>query len=94
MAQRQSLLENGPQYAAALASFAGNPLATKASAIVHQVTLLPPDHATVTYDVLLSGTPALQGAAGQAVLQDGVWKVTDQSFCSLVTLAGKVPGCS
>ena len=50
--------------------------------------------ATVTYDILVSGTPELKNQTGTAVLQGGTWKVGVTSFCGLLTLenAGKTSG--
>jgi hypothetical protein len=47
----------------------------------------------VTYDILLAGKPALTHQTGQAVHQDGTWKVGDASFCALLALEnrGKAP---
>jgi len=61
------------------------------------VTLASSTQATVDYTITVSGTPMLAGQKGTAVLQSGVWKVSDSSFCSLAMLqsGGKpVPGCS
>jgi len=96
LADREALLENGPSYAAALITRSKDPLQAQASATVTSVALTAADRATVTYDVSLNGAVALPGAQGEAVRQGGVWKVSAQSFCSLVTLgaASPVPGCS
>jgi hypothetical protein len=40
--------------------------------------------AAVTYDLTADGTAVAKGAAGDAVFQDGMWKVGDQSFCGLL----------
>lgn len=95
IAERATLLENGSQYVAALTQRSKDPLQAQASAKVTTVEVTGPDRATVTYDVSLNGNVALPGAQGVAVLQDGVWKVSAQSFCSLVSLGatGPVPGC-
>lgn len=96
IAEREALLENGSQYVAALTERSKDPLQAQASAKVTAVEVTGPDRATVTYDVSLNGNVALPGAQGVAVLQEGVWKVSAQSFCSLVSLGapGPVPGCS
>jgi len=96
LADREALLEDGPSYAAALITRSKDPLQAQASAKVTAVVLTASDRATVTYDVLLNGTVALPGAQGEAVQQGGIWKVSAQSFCSLVTLGATspVPGCS
>jgi len=94
--QREALLENGPTYEQALIERSKDPRQATASAKVKLVELTPPDSATVTYDVYLGDTLALPDAQGFAVLQDGVWKVSGESFCALMTLASTdpVPGCS
>lgn len=95
IAEREALLENGSQYVAALTQRSTDPLQAQASAKVTAVQVSGPDRAAVTYDVSLNGNVALPGAQGVAVLQDGVWKVGAQSFCSLVSLGatGPIPGC-
>ena len=94
--QREALLENGPSYEQALIQRSQDPRQATAKAKVKSVELTPPDRATVTYDVYLGDTVALPDAQGFAVLQDGVWKVSGESFCALMTLASTdpVPGCS
>jgi len=72
-------------------------LAATASAKVNSVTVTSPTQATVKYDILISGTPALSGQTGVAVLENGTWKVGDASFCALLGIAngGKAPSvCS
>jgi len=79
----------------ALVLRAQDPLMQQASATVKLVTLTGPDQAMVSYDVLLSGKVALADAQGTAVLQDGVWKVSVESFCALISLGATeaIPGC-
>ena len=42
--------------------------------------------ATVSYNITLGGATALSNQTGTAVYQDGIWKVGDVSFCSLIKL--------
>lgn len=88
-----SLLQNGQTFAAVINAQNSSSLASGASSTVSAVTLESPTQAKVTYSVLLGGTPALKNQPGVAVLQGGVWKVGDQSFCALLTLenSGKAP---
>jgi hypothetical protein len=86
VAQRIALLQNGSQFSSVITSQAGSPLATAASAKVTHVTLTGTSQASVGYNILLSGKTALAGQTGEAVYQDGVWKVGDTSFCALLTL--------
>ncbi|HUC58087.1 MAG TPA: hypothetical protein VMA95_11850 [Streptosporangiaceae bacterium] len=93
--QRVALLQNGSQFESIIQSQEGSPLASQASAKVTHVTLTGTSQASVSYDILLKGKTALGGQTGEAVYQDGVWKVGDTSFCGLLTLEGtKLPsGC-
>ena len=94
LAQRQAALENGTNYEAALIAASKNPFYAEASAKVSKVQLTGPTQAAVTYDVLVSGSVKLANSTGTAVLQGNVWKVSDQSFCGLVTIAiPNIPGC-
>lgn len=92
--QRVSLLEDGSQFQSVIQAQAGGGLASQASAKVVKVTINSPSQATVKYDILLNGTPALSNQTGTAVYQDGTWKVGVTSFCGLLTLenGGKTSG--
>jgi hypothetical protein len=92
--QRATLLEDG--FRPALVARAGDPLQSQASARVTGVMLTAPDRATVVYDLLLGGKPAVSGSQGVAILQGGIWKVSGATFCGLVTLdfKGPIPGCT
>lgn len=84
VSERQSLLENGSQFPAATLAPTG--LAAEASAKVLSVSAVTPSDATVTYNILLGTSVALPNQTGQAVYQDGTWKVGSASFCSLLKL--------
>lgn len=92
-AKKISLLQNGQKFAAVIEAQARSGLAKSASAKVTAVSVTSPTKATVTYDILLAGKPALTNQTGQAVYQDGTWKVGDASFCALLALenGGKAP---
>ncbi len=93
VAKRISLLQNGSAFASIIKSQASSSLASSATSSVSAVTVESPSQASVTYSILVDGTPALKNQPGVAVSQDGVWKVGDQSFCALLTLEnnGKAP---
>jgi hypothetical protein len=63
---------------------------------VTKVTFTSPTQASIIY-ALLNGTTTLLGAAnGTAVLDGGTWKVSEATFCTLVTLGNgskPVPSC-
>jgi hypothetical protein len=82
--KRIQLLENGSTFSAAVAAFAGSPLASAVSSKVDSVTVTSPTQATVKYDLTAGGQSVESNATGTAVLQDGTWKVGDDVFCGLL----------
>jgi hypothetical protein len=86
VARRVQLLQNGPVFAPVIRAQAGSTLASTATAQVTKVTVVSPAQAKVTYSILVGGTPELKNQAGVAVLQDGIWKVGDASFCGLLAM--------
>ncbi|WP_370153509.1 hypothetical protein [Streptacidiphilus sp. EB129] len=90
------LLQNGAMLQPVIAGFNGNPLAAKATVTVLTVTFTSATTADVTFNLCESGTPALPGAAGKAVLETGTWKVADATLCTLVAMNNggtAAPGC-
>lgn len=87
-AQKIPLLENGQQFAQTIQAQAQSPLAKSTAAKVSSVKVTSPTTATVKYSILLGTQVALAGQTGQAVLQNGVWKVSAQSFQALLALEG------
>jgi hypothetical protein len=92
--QRIALLQDGQQFASVIHSQSGSGLAALATAKVTHVTVNSPTMATVSYEILISGTPQLKNQTGVAVNQNGTWKVGVASFCGLLILenAGKTSG--
>jgi hypothetical protein len=86
VSKRVALLEDGQTFASIIQAQAGSTLESEASAQVTQVALTSSTQARVNYSILLAGQPALPNQHGDAVLQDGVWKVGISSFCALLTL--------
>ncbi len=83
-----AMLENGDTYAKQLDTNAASPMAAQSSAQVTSIKLTSDTGATVTYTILLNGQPALPNVTGEAVKQDGQWKVSAKSFLSLLALQG------
>ncbi|MFI6444072.1 hypothetical protein [Kitasatospora sp. NPDC050543] len=96
LADKAALLQNGDQLAPALQGFAQDPRVGQVKAQVTGVTFTSPTDATVTYSLSLQGTVVEPSATGQAVLDNGTWKVSRSSLCGLVAQSGNtaVPGCS
>lgn len=90
-AEKISLVENGEAFADTINAQAESPLAKSASATVTNVDLDAPGHATVVYTISMNGQPALVDQMGEAVQVDGQWKVSQASFCALLTLEGNPP---
>lgn len=90
-AQKIALVENSPAFADTINAQAESPLTMGATATVSKVDLDAPGHATVTYTVLVNGQPVLPDQIGEAVEVDGSWKVSQTTFCELLTLQGNPP---
>ncbi|MGD0219382.1 MAG: hypothetical protein ABSC73_02810 [Acidimicrobiales bacterium] len=94
-AKKETLLQNGKAFAAFLAAQAKTAQARSTTVKVTKVKLTSKTGARVTYTIYLGGTPVEPNAVGTALLQDKVWKVSDASFCALVSLEGAAPkACS
>lgn len=89
--QKTALLQNGQQFSQTIDAQAQSPTAKQTSANVSNVDLNGSDKAIVTYSINENGQPELKNQTGQAVLENGTWKVSDASFCSLLQLSGSVP---
>ena len=91
-ATKVSLLQNGQAFTQYVQAQSQSPTAQSTTASVANVSLHSDNKtATVTYTISQGGTPVLQNQTGQAVLENGVWKVSDASFCQLLQLSGNVP---
>lgn len=90
-----ALLQDGPAFSKVIESQATSPLARSVASKVSKVTLgHPPTEATVVYTITIGGKPALTNVKGEAVLQNGTWKVSVPSFCALLALEGvSMPAC-
>jgi hypothetical protein len=85
-AAKTALLQNGQQFATVITAQASSPLAKSTQAKVASVTVTSPTTATVTYSIVEGGQMALPNQQGQAVLSNGVWKVSAPSFQALLKL--------
>lgn len=67
-------------------------LAARVRVRIDDVVLTDPDHASVTYTLLLDGTPVLDHISGGAVRIGGRWLVTRRTFCDVSTQgASEIP---
>ncbi|WP_329562836.1 hypothetical protein [Kitasatospora sp. NBC_01266] len=96
---KATLLQNGSQLQPLLQSFANDPQISQISAQVTNVQFTSASTATVTYNLSVQGQVVQSNAAGQALLINGTWVVSQATLCALVaqsgnTAASVVPGCS
>lgn len=90
-AEKARLLQNGVRFAPVITAQSRSPLAQQTKATVTSVTLQGPSRAKVVYTITVAGQPALKHQIGTAVRVDGTWKVSDRSFCGLLSLQGSAP---
>ncbi|MFI7188215.1 hypothetical protein ACIBQ0_00655 [Nocardia nova] len=92
--KRAAAVEKGDVFAPVLAAQANNPQAQGTSATVSKVVTVDAGHADVTYTLLMGGNPVLPDQSGQAVQENGQWKVAASTFCALLKLqGGTAPAC-
>jgi hypothetical protein len=95
VSRKVALLQHGQLFAAVIGAEARSPLAKQTKVSVSRVTLLSSRRAKVTYTITLGGQPALANQTGIAIFEGGAWRVSDQSFCALLSLEGaKPPACA
>ncbi|MFF7456917.1 hypothetical protein [Kitasatospora sp. NPDC008115] len=97
--EKASLLQNGDVLLPVLEGFAQDPRVGQVKARVTDVAFTSPTEATVTYELSLEGNVVEPAATGQAVLDNGVWKVSRSTLCALLVQAAgatgtPIPGCS
>jgi hypothetical protein len=86
VSRRVALLQNGQMFATLVRAGSAEKISVTATARVTRVSVVTPTRAEVTYTVLISGHPVLSNQLGTSVYQNGVWKVSDSSYCALLTL--------
>ncbi|MEE2060817.1 hypothetical protein [Rhodococcus artemisiae] len=93
---RAGLVENGDAFLPALEGMVADPQATATTATVEGVTSAGDDAAVVSWTLLMNDAPVLPDQSGEALLEDGQWKVSAVTFCTLLAIQGDgsaVPGC-
>ena len=85
-AQKIALLQNGQGFATVIRAQASSPISKATQARVTSVKMVSSDKAIVTYSIIQGGQVALPNQTGQAVLQNGTWKVGARSFQALLQL--------
>ncbi|MCM9078719.1 MULTISPECIES: hypothetical protein [Streptomyces] len=86
--EKAALLQHGDLLKVLLDGFSAGAEAAKASVEVTDVVFTSPTGAEVTYDLKVGDDTVLPGSKGTVVFEDGVWKVSLKTLCSLVELSG------
>jgi hypothetical protein len=55
---------------------------------VDRIVFTDPDHAAVWFSIAVDGAAVLSRRRGDAVIDNGIWKVARSTFCELMALAG------
>ncbi|WP_327682447.1 hypothetical protein [Kitasatospora sp. NBC_00458] len=97
--EKATLLQNGDVLLPALQGFSQDPRLGQVQAKVTNVAFTSATDATVTYELSLQGSVVEPAATGQAVLDNGTWKVSRSTICGLLVQAATasgspIPGCS
>lgn len=86
VAQRESLLQNGPAFAPVLTAQAH----AGASAVkVGDVKFSDPSHATVSFSLTVAPSTRLPSIAGAAVLVGSGWQVSSSTMCVVLAATGQ-----
>jgi len=85
--QRLALLQDGSKFTSAIGAFSASPMAASITGQVATLKYTSATTANVTYNLLAGGNPVARAIPGTAVLQDGTWKLGDDVFCGLLSLA-------
>jgi hypothetical protein len=99
-----SLLEDGETLTGGITSMRANPVAATVTMNVDDVTPLdkagceaagvPDPCATIKYDLVVGGNPVVPDQTGYVVYQNGKWKVSKTTFCTLAAMGSGTPaGC-
>ncbi|MER6449954.1 hypothetical protein [Streptomyces venezuelae] len=86
--EKAELLQHGDLLKVLLDGFSAGAEAAKASAAVTGVTFTSPTEAAVTYDLKVGDETVMSAGKGNAVFEDGTWKVSLKTLCALVDLSG------
>ena len=85
-------IENGEAHRAEIEQMAASGQTKGVTATVGNVAVNPATRrATVGYSIYLNGQPVVPNVTGEAVFQDGTWKMSENVFCVLISLSGSSP---
>ncbi len=85
------MMEDGYQYELMIEALAKDPRARLLRARVDSVTFTSDQHATIHYTLFSEGRKIGPAGPGASVRQDGVWKISFMTVCSLTKYGKDVP---
>jgi hypothetical protein len=91
LAQRENILQNGSQFTQSINSEFKALGSASPSVSISSIKLTSSSAANVVYTVDLNKQPVLSNQSGQALLISNTWKVSDSTFCQLLSLGGAKP---
>ena len=91
LAVKPAMLQDGTAFVQAIKQQGSTAYAKGSSVSVSNVTLLSPNRASVTFSIIYGGKPVVANQGGWAVKEGGIWKVSGETFCGLVSLSGTTP---
>lgn len=86
--KRAALVESGDIFLPILQAQSQNPQSSGTTVTVAAVKSTGANSADVSYTLLMGGNPVLPDQTGQAVNQNGTWKVAAATFCALLAIQG------
>jgi hypothetical protein len=88
VAQKTGLIQDGPAFLDAMQAESKNPAASTVSIQLTSVRVTSADRADVVFTLLVGGSPLLTGQKGNAVRENGTWRVAGATFCGLLAAQG------
>ncbi|PJE98026.1 hypothetical protein CUT44_01935 [Streptomyces carminius] len=88
---RAALVEDGELYRLMIEGFTRDERAELLRVRVDRTVFTSPERARVGYTLIREGSPVATGATGTAVRQEGTWKISFTTLCSLTRHGDDVP---
>jgi cytoskeletal protein RodZ len=91
LSERENLLQNGSQFTQPIKTEFNSLGTASVSLKITNLSLVSPTKYNLLYSVYLDKQPVLVEQSGQSVLINNTWKVSDETLCQLLKLAGQKP---
>lgn len=91
LSERESLLQNGSQFAKVMQSDLAQLNSQKPSVSITNITFPNKTTAKIIYNVQLNGQTVLKNQTGESLDINNKWVVSDSTLCQLLSLGGNAP---